>query len=108
MYGTGDRIVGEQENIGPATKRTMIVDLPAGAYQVACKPGMVGNGNRTALTITGAAAATAALDPNLSGAVDSYRRYVETETRALVDATAAITAGDLVRARQAYPVARLH
>jgi hypothetical protein len=27
-------------------KRTMIVDRPAGAYQVACKPGMVGNGNR--------------------------------------------------------------
>lgn len=27
--------MGEVENIGPATKRNLIVDLPAGSYQVA-------------------------------------------------------------------------
>lgn len=53
IYAAGDRIMGEVENIGPSTKRTLSVDLPAGAYQVACKPGMVGDGVRTALTVTG-------------------------------------------------------
>ena len=35
VYAAGDRIMGEVENIGPATKRNLIVDLPAGSYQVA-------------------------------------------------------------------------
>jgi iron uptake system component EfeO len=112
VYAAGDRIMGEVENIGPATKRNLIVDLPAGSYQVACKPGMVGNGNRTALTVTGASAAPQSLDQNLQAAVDSYRKYVETETQALVDTTAtfvaAIKAGNIEQAKQAYPAARLH
>lgn len=112
VYAAGDRIMGEVENIGPATKRALIVDLPAGDYQVACKPGMVGEGNRTALTVTGSAAPPKSLDQNLTAAVDSYRTYVETETRALADTTAtfvaAIKAGNLAGAKQAYPTARLH
>ena len=54
VYAAGDRIVGEVENVGPATKRTLTVDLPAGSYQVACKPGMVENGARTTLSVTAA------------------------------------------------------
>jgi iron uptake system component EfeO len=112
VYAAGDRIMGEVENIGPATKRNLIVDLAAGHYQVACKPGMVGNGNRTTLTVTGAAAASQGPDEDLQAAVDSYRRYVESETQALVDTTAtfvaAIKAGKLAGAKQAYPTARLH
>ncbi|ADP81011.1 iron uptake system protein EfeO [Pseudofrankia inefficax] len=112
VYATGDRIMGEVENIGPATKRNLIVDLPAGAYQVACKPGMVGNGIRTPLTVTGAAAPAQSLDQNLRTAVTSYRTYVETETKALVDTTAtfvaAVDAGDLAKAKETYPTARLH
>ena len=49
VYATGDRVVGEVENIGPSTKRNLTVDLVPGDYQVACKPGMVGNGIRSAL-----------------------------------------------------------
>lgn len=112
VYAAGDRIMGEVENVGPSTKRDLIVDLPAGDYEVACKPGMVGNGIRTAISVTGKTAPAQTLDQNLQAAVDSYRTYVETETRALVDTTAtvvdAINNGDLAAAKEAYPTARLH
>ncbi|ODU05455.1 MAG: peptidase M75 [Pseudonocardia sp. SCN 72-86] len=112
VYATGDRIVGEVENVGPATRRSLIVDLTAGDYQVACKPGMVGNGIRTPLSVTGGAAPSQTTDQNLRAAVDSYRSYVRSETRALVDTTAAfataIGTGNVDQARQAYPTARLH
>jgi iron uptake system component EfeO len=52
VYASGDRVVGEVENIGPGTTRDLTVELGAGAYEIACKPGMVGDGNRTALTVT--------------------------------------------------------
>jgi iron uptake system component EfeO len=51
--GEFTRIVGEVENIGPGTSRDFTVSLPRGAYQVACKPGMTGDGIRTNLTVTG-------------------------------------------------------
>ncbi|GAA3615251.1 peptidase M75 family protein [Kineosporia mesophila] len=112
VYADGDRIMGEVENIGPALKRELIVDLPAGTYQVACKPGMVGNGNRTALTVTGATPSAATLDENLSNAVDDYKKYVNSEAAALVDTTKtftdAIDAGDMDKVKAAYPAARLH
>jgi iron uptake system component EfeO len=112
VYAPGDRIIGEVENIGPATRRTLIVDLAAGQYQVACKPGMVGNGNRSPLTVTGVTAAGQSPGQDLQAAVESYRKYVESETQALVDTTAtfaaAISAGNLAAAKRAYPTARLH
>src|SRR2546423_4199072 len=56
LYGAGDRVVGEVENVTPGLRRTLVVDLAAGTYQATCKPGMVGDGIRTALTVTGSAA----------------------------------------------------
>ena len=54
VYGkAGDeftKIMGEVENIGPGTTRDLDVSLDAGEYQIACKPGMVGDGIRTDLT----------------------------------------------------------
>ncbi|MPV88900.1 peptidase M75, partial [Georgenia ruanii] len=47
----GDKVVTEKENIGPGTSAQVAVDLAAGTYEVACKPGMVGNGIRTELTV---------------------------------------------------------
>ena len=35
---------------------TIRIELPAGEYQTACKPGMVGDGIRNPLTVTGEAA----------------------------------------------------
>jgi iron uptake system component EfeO len=40
VYGAGDRIVGEVEKIGPSTSRELIVNIPPGQYEIACKPGM--------------------------------------------------------------------
>ena len=46
--------MGEVENIAPGPDAaTCIVELPAGTYETACKPGMIGEGIRGALTVTG-------------------------------------------------------
>lgn len=47
------KIVGEVENIGPGTTREFTVSLSPGDYEVACKPGMAGDGIRTQLAVTG-------------------------------------------------------
>ena len=52
VYGPRDKVVGEVENIGPATSRSLSVTLEPGTYQLACKPGMTGRGIRTALTVS--------------------------------------------------------
>ena len=57
VYADGDRVMGEVENVGPGLKRDLIVELPTGKYQAVCKPGMVGDGIRGDLTVTGDAPA---------------------------------------------------
>jgi uncharacterized cupredoxin-like copper-binding protein len=57
VYADGDEVQGEVENIGPGTSRNLTVDLVAGDYEVACKPGMKGDGIRTPITVTGAGGA---------------------------------------------------
>ncbi len=54
VYAKGDEVKGEVENIGPGTSRTFAANLVAGSYEVACKPGMKGDGIRTPITVTGA------------------------------------------------------
>ena len=76
VYAEGDRVMGEVENIGPGLKRDLIVELPTGKYQAVCKPGMVGDGIRGDLTVTGDAAAQVDEDTLLKQAADSYQRYV--------------------------------
>jgi iron uptake system component EfeO len=109
VLAEGDRIVGEVENVAPGVARSLLVDLPAGTYQVACVPGMVGEGVRHALTVTGAAG-TSTDDATLSRAVASYEAYVRDQVAALQERTAQFTAaiksGDVARARQLYPFAR--
>jgi iron uptake system component EfeO len=57
VYGLeGDefsKIMGEIENVGPGTSQDFTVSLTPGDYQVACKPGMQGDGIRTDITVTG-------------------------------------------------------
>ena len=48
----GKTIVGEVENIGPAITRKLVVQAAPGTFEVVCKPGMVGNGNRTKFVVT--------------------------------------------------------
>ncbi len=46
VYAEGDRVMGEVENIAPGLSRDLHVELPAGTYETACKPGMIGKGIR--------------------------------------------------------------
>ena len=111
VYAEGDRIMGEVENIAPGVARTLLVELPAGDYQAACKPGMVGDGIRNALTVTGEAQQLSD-DEQLRTAVEDYTRYVGSQTTALQEQTQAfvdaINAGDVDTAKALYPVARTY
>jgi iron uptake system component EfeO len=110
VYAKGDRIVGEIENVGPGLSRKFIVELPAGKYEGACKPGMLGKGIRTALTVTGDAPPHESTDQKLADATTSYGRVVATHSTALIEKTrefvAAVKAGDIEKAKALFPVAR--
>ena len=57
LYGEGDRIMGEVENIAPGLNRRLIVEVAgSGTDQTACKPGMAGTGIRGTFTVTGGVA----------------------------------------------------
>ncbi len=51
VYGKGDTVLGEVEDVGPGTSRNLKVKLSAGSYVVACKPGQKGDGIRTPITV---------------------------------------------------------
>ena len=53
VFGEGDKVISEVENVGPGTSRTLTVDLAAGSYQLGCKPGQKGNGIRADITVVG-------------------------------------------------------
>lgn len=54
IYGKDDRVLAEVENISPGLQRRLEVDFTEpGTYQAACKPGMIGDGIRTDVTVTG-------------------------------------------------------
>ncbi|MEU7066066.1 iron uptake system protein EfeO [Streptomyces sp. NPDC053429] len=104
-----DRIVAERENIGPGTKATITAEIKAGDYEVACKPGMKGDGIRQKVKATGGTAAKRS--PELDAAVADYRKYVQAQadeslptTKAFVDA---VKAGDVEAAKKAYAPSRL-
>ncbi|MFG1868824.1 iron uptake system protein EfeO [Micromonospora arborensis] len=111
VYADGDRVMGEVENIAPGLSRELHVELPAGTYQTACKPGMSGKGIRGALKVSGSAQPLTA-DAALGGAAENYQRYVKSQTAALLDKTeefvAAVKAGDVAKSKALYPVARTY
>jgi len=53
VYAPGDKVMGEVENVGPGTARTLTVTVPKGTYELACKPGQTGRGIRTAIEVSG-------------------------------------------------------
>jgi iron uptake system component EfeO len=109
VYGEGDSIVAEVENIAPGLTRELLAELAAGSYQAVCKPGMVGDGIRQDLTVTGDAEELAQ-DEKLAQAGVDYQQYVQTESAALLQQTTAfvdgVKAGDIAGAKALYPVAR--
>jgi len=111
IYASGDRVMGEKENILPGVPVELHVELPAGTYEAACKPGMVGDGIRSKFTVTGSAAPLTA-DQKLADATDNYQRYVKSQTDALLVKTeefvTAVKAGDVAKAKALFPVARTY
>jgi iron uptake system component EfeO len=111
VYAEGDRVMGEVENIAPGVARELRVELSAGDYEAVCKPGMVGDGIRSALTVTGEASSLSE-DETLAQAGTDYQRYVQSQTGALVEQTTsfvnAVKAGDVDGAKALYPVARTY
>ncbi|MFJ8583505.1 iron uptake system protein EfeO [Streptomyces sp. NPDC093595] len=104
-----DRIVTERENIGPGTRATITAEVKAGDYEIACKPGMKGDGIRQKVTATGGKAA--ARSPEMDAAVAAYRTYVQRqadETLPKVKVfTDAVRAGDIEGAKKAYAASRI-
>ncbi|GAA3450282.1 iron uptake system protein EfeO [Dactylosporangium matsuzakiense] len=111
VYATGDRIIGEVENVAPGLTRELIVELAAGTYETACKPGMVGNGIRGAFKATGESKPLTD-DAKLSQATKDYQQYVKNNTGALIAKTTefvnAVKAGDADKAKALFPVARTY
>jgi iron uptake system component EfeO len=113
LYGTGDRIMGEVENIGPGLTRQLIVEVPdGGTYTTACKPGMVGDGIRAPFTVTGTAARSVDENTKLAEATAGYKRYVTSQIDALVPKTQefadAVKRQDVEAAKALFPVSRTY
>ena len=113
LYGAGDRIMGEVENIGPGLTRQLIVEVPdGGTYTTSCKPGMVGDGIRAPFTVTGSAARSVDTNTKLAEATAGYQRYTTSQIEALVPKTQefadAVKAGDVDRAKALFPVSRTY
>ena len=111
VYAPGDRVMGEVENIAPGLSRELHVELPAGSYETACKPGMIGKGIRAAFTVSGSSAPLTD-DAKLADATASYSRYVRSQTAALLPKTeefvAAVKAQDVEKAKALFPIARTY
>lgn len=111
VYAEGDRIVSEVENITPGLKRELKVEITEpGTFTTACKPGMVGDGIRGQFTVTGTAVAGSA-DQKVAKAISDYKAFVATQSDDLLAGTeafvAAVKAGDVAKAKELYPTARL-
>ncbi|WP_328678535.1 iron uptake system protein EfeO [Streptomyces sp. NBC_00322] len=104
-----DRIVSERENIGPGTKQKLTAEVKAGDYEIACKPGMKGDGIRQKVTVTGGKAAKRS--PEMDKAVADYRTYVQAQADETLPKvkifTAAVQAGDIEAAKKAYADSRI-
>jgi iron uptake system component EfeO len=112
VYGEGERVMGEVENISPGLQRKLIVQLSEpGTYQTACKPGMVGDGIRSDFKVTGEAKHIDT-EGKFKEASESYKRYVNSQADALVTATeafvAAIKAKDIASAKAQFPTSRVY
>ncbi|MHA7961855.1 iron uptake system protein EfeO [Streptomyces sp. L500] len=109
VYAPDDRIVTERENIGPGTKAEITATIKAGSYEIACKPGMKGDGIRQKITVTGGGAEKKS-DPALDKAVAEYRKYVQQQADDTIPAAQkfvdAVKKGDLDEAKKNYASSR--
>jgi iron uptake system component EfeO len=104
---SGDRIIGEKENIAPGLNGEFSLTLKPGKYSTKC-PG--GSEHSTGKLIVKGTADTK-LSADGQAAVDQYRQYLEAQTTELVTATTAFTdavdAGNLEQAKALYAPSRV-
>ena len=111
----GLRVISEIENVGPGLTRELVVRVRPGSYVTACKPGMVGDGIRSAFTVKDFGTViepTGDVAQQLTEAETSYVAYVKDQAGTLIAGTKtfadAYTAGDDELARELYPDVRVH
>lgn len=104
----GNRIVTEKENVGPGTAYKLTSSLKAGDYEVACKPGMTGDGIRTSIKVTGSGGSS--VNPKAAQAVAAYRAYVKSQVDKYLpvvdEFVAAVNAGDVAKAKSEFAASR--
>lgn len=106
---SGERILGEKENLAPGFSGSFALNLGAGSYTLYC-PGA--KNEHANLTITGGPAPTASGGTHdlLTQGASQYGSYITTQVGLLADSVkplvTAIDAGDLSAAKQAYAKAR--
>jgi len=107
---SGERIVGEKENLPPGLSGSFALSLNPGEYTVYC-PGA--KTEKNTIKITGTAVSTAANDSSalLAQGTTEYANYVNTQVAALLSAVqaldAALKGSDLTDAQNAYKKARV-
>jgi iron uptake system component EfeO len=103
---SGDRILGEIENVAPGLNKEFSLTLKAGNYTTACPGGS--EHSKGKLVVTGSSAKLSAAD---KAAVAQYREYLEGQTAELVSATKAFTdavdSGNLEQAKELYAPSRI-
>jgi iron uptake system component EfeO len=106
---SGERIVGEKENLPPGFSGTFAVNIDAGTYTLYCPGAKTEN---TALRVTGTASAPTggSTDALLASGAKDYASYVTTQVGYLVSTTksldAALRGSNLAAAQAAYDKAR--
>lgn len=106
---SGQRIVGEKENLPPGFSGTFSVTVDAGTYTLYC-PGA--RQENTTITVTGKAASTgdSSVDALLSQGTTEYATYVTSQVTYLLQTAqaldTALQGGYLTAAQQAYMKAR--
>lgn len=111
----GLQIMAEVENIGPGLTRQLVTQLAPGTFNLACKPGMVGEGIRSTFTVTdsGNDALVNADDAAvIAEATKNYAAYVRDQTDQLLVNTQkfadAYVAGNDGLARELFAPTRMH
>jgi iron uptake system component EfeO len=102
----GSQILGEKENITDGLSGSFSLNLKPGRYVTFC-----GQGTPKGVLVVTGKAQKAQANPQLDAAVRGYDRYVRDQVVALRTATKAFTdavrAGDVEKAKQLYPAARV-
>jgi iron uptake system component EfeO len=110
VYTADQRVVSELHNVDPGDTENLTVELKAGQYELACKPGKQGDGIRQKVTVTGDGGAGPS-DARLTKAVEDYRTYVKQQVDDTLRRTetfvAAVKAGDVPRAKALYAPSRV-